>query len=276
MLNIGKMNTLKINKSVEFGVYLDGQEYDEILLPGRYVPKNAAIGSDITVFVYFDSEDRLIATTETPIAMVGEFSMLKTVMVTQVGAFLDWGLPKDLLVPFREQKQRMVKGRSYLVYIYIDEATDRIVASSKLDKFLLPPPSTLRVGEVIDILIAEKTDLGYKVIINNKYPGILYKNEIFQDVKIAQTLPAYIKKIREDNKIDVSLNQPGFQKVTNITDDILTALRDKGGFIPLNDKSNPTQIYSMFGVSKKTFKKAIGVLYREEHISITDDGIKLV
>ncbi len=274
MLNIGKINTLKITRRVDFGVYLDGHEYGEILLPGKYVPTDSIIGSEIEVIVYLDSEDRLIATTESPLAMVGEFCMLKTIMVTPVGAFLDWGLAKDLLVPFREQKQKMVRGKRYLVFIYIDEATDRIVASSKLDKFLSPPPSKLRSGDEIEALIAEKTDLGYKVIINNSYPGMLYKNELFREIKVGQRIPAYIKKIREDEKIDVSLHPPGFKKVNDITDVILTVLKSNGGFMPVNDKTAPDEIYSLFGVSKKTFKKALGVLYKEKRIFITNEGIK--
>ena len=169
----------------------------------------------------------------------------------------------------------MERGKWYLVFVYIDEATDRIAASSKFEKFLLTHPSELESGDEIEALIAEKTDLGYKVIINNSYLGVLYKNEIFQDIKVGQRLPAYIKKIRDDDKIDVSLNQQGFKKVDNITDTILTILKRNGGFIPVNDKTAPDKIYSMFGVSKKTFKKAIGVLYKEKQISINKDGIKL-
>jgi predicted RNA-binding protein (virulence factor B family) len=275
-LAIGKINTLNVTRFVDFGAYLDGFEYGEILLPAKYLNPNIKTGSPIRVFVYYDSEDRLIATTETPLAMVGEISMLTAIMITPVGAFLDWGLPKDLLVPFREQKHKMHKGRQYLVYIYIDEVSERIVASSKIEKFLHSPPASFRPNDPIEALIYEKTEIGFKVIINNKYPGILYTNDIFKDVRRGQTFSAFIKKIRNDGKIDITLNQPGYKKVIDSTHVILAALRENRGYIAVNDKTDPKQIYETFGISKKTFKKAIGSLYKNKQITISKDGIKLI
>ena len=275
MVEIGKLNRLKILKEVDFGVYLDGDWLGEILLPKKYVPQNCKPDDMIEVFVYFDSEDRPIATTEKPIAMVGEFAFLKVVSVSSFGAFLDWDLPKDLLVPFREQKNKMKEGYSYLVYIYVDDETDRIVASSKLDKFFSKIPASLKPDEMVNLIIQEKTDLGYNAIINNSYQGLLYDSEIFQNLKPGLKIKGYIKKIRDDGKIDLTLNKPGFGKVDELSQIILDKLKENDGLISIGDKSDPQLIYKLFGVSKKTYKKAIGTLFKKRLITIDESGIRL-
>jgi predicted RNA-binding protein (virulence factor B family) len=276
MAEIGKQNTLKVNREFDFGVYLDGEELGDILLPRRYVPDNYKSGDRIEVFIYFDSEDRIIATTEEPYAMAGEFAMLKVVSINAVGAFLDWGLQKDLLVPFREQKLKMEVGKQYLVFIYIDHASNRIVASTKIDKFLDNIPAEYHESQEVDLIIANKTEIGYKAIINNSHWGIIYKNEVFCRLEKGQRLKGYVKKIRYDEKIDLCIDKPGFKKVDDLSGIIIKALREKGGFIALSDQSPAEHIYNIFGVSKKTFKKAIGVLYKKRVISIGNDGIKLI
>ena len=276
MAEIGKLNTLRVVKEVDFGLYLDGGEHGEILIPKRYVPENCKPEDNIEVFIYLDSEDRIIATTEKPYIKVGEFAMLQVVAVNQMGAFLYWGLPKDLLVPFREQKQKMEEGKWYIVTAYLDPDSKRLVASAKIDKFLDNLPPDYEDGEEVDLLISGETDLGFNAIINSKHLGVLYKNEVFQPLKKGDKIKGYIKKIREDEKIDLILQKPGYQKVDDISMKIVDILKEHGGFIAITDKSDPDTIYNLFGVSKKTFKKAIGSLYKLRIISINDEGIKLV
>jgi predicted RNA-binding protein (virulence factor B family) len=276
MLEIGRLNKLRVLKEVDFGVYLDGEEFGEILLPKKYVPKNCRPGSIIEVFIYLDSEDRIIATTQKPYAMVGEFAELKVVSVSAAGAFLDWGLQKDLLVPFREQKQKMIKGKSYVVYVYFDEKSDRIAASAKLHKYLGKAPIDFRPGEDVDLLIYDETGMGYNAIINNTHMGLIYKNDIFQTLETGQKIKGYIKNIREDDKIDLLLQKPGYEKVDDISKKILELIKQHDGFVSVTDKSPPEVIYKTFGVSKKTYKKAIGALFKKRLITIEDDGIKLI
>jgi len=276
MAEIGKLNSLRIVKEVDFGLYLDGGEHGEILLPKRYVPENAKPEDILEVFIYLDSEDRVIATTETPYIMVGEFACLKAVAITSMGAFLDWGLMKDLFVPFREQKQKMEEGKWYVVTVYLDYDSKRLVASAKIEKFLDNLPPEYDAGEEVDLLISGETDLGFNAIINNKHSGILYKNEVFQPLKKGDRIKGYIKKIREDEKIDLLLQKPGYQKVDDISMRIVDVLKEHKGFIAITDKSDPDTIYNLFGVSKKTFKKAIGSLYKFRVISIEDKGIRLL
>ena len=276
MAEIGKQNTLRVVKEVEFGLYLDGGEHGEILLPKRYVPENCKPEDTIDVFIYLDSEDRIIATTEKPYIKIGEFAMLKVVSVTSMGAFLDWGLLKDLFVPFREQKQKMEEGKWYIVTMYLDLETKRLVASAKIKKFLDNLPPEYEADEEVDLMIVGETDLGFNAIINSKHTGVLYKNEVFQPLKRGQKLKGYIKKIREDEKIDLLLQKPGFQKVDESTLRILDVLKSHGGYLAITDKSDPDVIYNMFGVSKKTYKKAIGALFKLRIISIEDKGIRLV
>lgn len=275
MAEIGKLNSLRVVKEVDFGLYLDGGEHGEILLPKRYVPESAKPEDMLEVFIYLDSEDRIIATTETPYIMVGEFACLKAVAVTPMGAFLDWGLMKDLFVPFREQKLKMEEGRWYIVTVYLDPETKRLVASAKIEKFLDNLPPDYEAGQEVDLLIAGETDLGFNAIINNKHLGVIYRNEIFQPLRKGDRIKGYIKKIREDEKIDLLLQKPGYAKVDDISLKIVDVLKKHNGFLPVTDKSDPDAIYELFGVSKKTYKKAIGVLFKFQIIDIEDKGIRL-
>ncbi len=275
MAEIGKYNNLRVIKEVDFGVYLDGEKEGEILMPIRYVPKDCQVGDYVDVFLYLDSEDRPIATTEKPFAQVGEFAMLRVISVNKIGTFLDWGIMKDLLVPFREQKVTMIEGRSYLVYIYVDEDTRRIVASAKLNKFLDKTTPEYTVGQEVELVIESETDLGYKAIINNQHWGILYENEVFEQLAKGLKIKGFIKKIRTDNKIDLSLHPLGYEKVDPLTQMILDELKKEGGFIPISDKSEAEEVYRVFGISKKSFKQALGALYKRRIITITPEGIRL-
>lgn len=275
MAEIGKINTLKINRKVDFGVYLDGGDSGEILVPQKYVPEGVSEGDSIEVFVYFDSEDRLIATTEKPFAKVGEFAFLKCKAVTPVGAFLDWGLLKDLLVPFREQRQKMAEGQWYMVYIYLDLTTNRIVASAKVDKFLDNLPVEFEPDEEVDLIIYGQSDLGFKAIVDEVSSGILYKNEVFEDLTVGQHLKGYIKKVREDGKIDLQLFKSGLEKLDTFSEEILDFLKANDGVMRITDRSSPEEVYATFGFSKKNFKKAIGGLYKKHVIVIGDNEIRL-
>ena len=276
MAEIGKINQLKIVKELDFGIYLNGGEHGEILMPKRYVPDNSKIDDLIDAFVYKDSEDRLIATTEKPLAMVGEFAFLKVVSISTVGAFLDWGLPKDLMVPYREQRHRMEIGKSYIVRVYLDQDTERVVASSRIDHFLDHLPPEFVEGQEVDLLIVSKTDLGFKAIINNTHLGMLYQNEVFQPLKQGQQTKGYIKKIREDKKIDLILEKPGHEKLDELAEKIMLELKENEGYLEVTDKSDPKMIYKRFGTSKKNYKKAIGALYKQRLINIEEFGIRMV
>ena len=276
MAEIGKINHLKVVKELSFGLYLDGGEHGEILIPIRYVPKGCRPGDEIDVFIYFDSEDRIIATTEVPFGMIGDFVLLKVVSVNAVGAFLDWGLSKDLLVPFREQKQTMQEGRWYMVRIYFDKDSNRIVASAKLDAFLDNLPPDYEEGQEVDLIICSETELGFKAIINNLHWGMLYKNEVFQSLEKGQRIKGFIKKVREDEKIDLSLIRPGYGKVDDISEKLMEYLRNNSGFMPLTDKSSPEIIYSLFGISKKAFKMTIGGLYKKGFVLLESNGVRLI
>ncbi|HLP18279.1 MAG TPA: S1-like domain-containing RNA-binding protein [Bacteroidota bacterium] len=276
MTAIGQFNTLSVLRAVEFGVYLDGGELGEILLPQKYVPEGCKPGDTIEGFIYTDSEDRLVATTERPRAKAGEFAFLKVHSVTSVGAFLDWGLSKHLLVPFREQKVKMEQGKSYVVYVYVDEHSRRMCASSRLDKFLARHEGDFETGQEVDLLLVSQSELGFNAIINGARWGILYHNEVFQLLRQGQHVTGYIKKLREDGKIDLSLQKQGYAAVQDVTSSILAMLRARGGFIDITDKSSPDDIYELFGMSKKTYKKAIGALYKQRLITIEDNGIRLV
>jgi len=226
--------------------------------------------------VYTDSEDRLVATTEQPLAQVGDFARLKVKATTGIGAFLDWGLPKDLLVPFSEQKAKMQEGGEYWVYVYLDLLTRRVAASAKLHKFLDNTPSIYKIGEEVDLIILEETDLGYRAIINQEHSGMIYKNQVFRTVGIGERIKGYIQKVRADEKIDLLLEKPGYEKVDAITQKILDALKENRGFMAVSDKSSPEMIQAMFGISKKNFKKAIGALYKQRVINFESDGIRLL
>lgn len=276
MVEIGKINTLEVVRETDNGFYLNGEDLGEILMPQKFITDEVRNSKQATVFVYTDSEDRLVATTETPFAKVGEFAWLKVVAISRFGAFLDWGLPKDLLVPFREQKLDMVEGRYYLVYIFLDLQTNRIAGSAKLDKFLDNTPPEYENGDEVNLIIAEETDLGFKAIINEEHWGILYKNQVFHPLSFGQKIKGYINKIRDDEKIDLLLEKPGYGKVDAISEKILNILKENRGFLAVSDKTSPEIIKSMFGISKKNFKKAIGGLYRKKIIVFDSDGIRLV
>lgn len=275
MIEIGKYNTLTVVKIVDFGVYLDGGEWGEILMPKEYVPENCSPDDEVRVFIYFDSEDRIVATTEEPAVQVGEFAFLKVVAVSGVGAFLNWGLRKDLLVPFREQRDPMVEGRSYLVYVYVDKSSDRIVASAKIDKYLDQVFPDYEPMQEVDLLVARKTDLGYAVIVNQAHWGLVYDNEVFQLLRIGQKLKGYVKRVREDEKIDVVLQPVGFAKIEGLAGMVLEKLKDYGGVLDLSDKSNPEEIYRVFGCSKKNYKKALGTLLKQGLIEIGESEVRL-
>jgi predicted RNA-binding protein (virulence factor B family) len=275
-MEIGKYNTLKIVKDLDFGVYLDGGDGLEILLPARYVPKNVKPGDEVEVFIYHDNEGRLIATTARPLAVVGEFSFMEVVSVNQTGAFLNWGIMKDLLVPFREQKMPMQEGRWYLVYVHLDAASGRIVASARIDKFLDNVPPDYTYNQEVDLLATDETDIGYKVIINNLHWGLVYHSQVFRSLEKGEQLKGYIKEVRDDDKIDVSLTPLGYRKVEGIAGIVLGSLKAHGGFLPVHDKSEPEEIYALFRCSKKAFKQAVGSLYKDKIITIEANGIKLI
>ncbi len=277
MIRTGRMNHLKVVKHVDFGVYLDGGAAGEILMPSRYVPSPCLVGDELDVFIYRDSEDRLVATTEQPYAMVGEFALLTVVDVTALGAFLNWGLPKDLLAPFAEQKPRMAIGKSYVVRIYLDEASDRIVASSRLDDFLhRESEDEFQAGEAVSLLVSNKSDLGYQVIVDNSHWGLLHHSEVARPLRRGQRLDGFIRQVRPDGRIDICLHIKASEKTDDITAMIMRALRKNDGVIALGDNSSPDEIFEHFGVSKKMYKKALGALYKKKIIAIEAGSIRLL
>ncbi|WP_333606760.1 CvfB family protein [Arsukibacterium sp.] len=275
MIALGTLNTLTVKKQVKFGFYLDGLSWGEILLPNNVAPANLQPGDLLDVFLYLDSEDQLIATTEKPAIMVGQVDMLPVVASTKVGAFLNWGLKKDLLVPFSEQLIPLKEGQRYLVYCYVD-LSNRIVASTKLDRHLHKTPAQYSPGDKVDIIISEATDLGYKAVINHQHWGVLYSNEVFKPLKRGEQMIAYVVKVRDDGKIDLRLNSATYKQAQELTKRILDKLKQNNGKLALTDKSSPELIYDMFGVSKKAYKQAIGTLYKDKKIVILDAGIMLV
>jgi uncharacterized protein len=275
MVRIGKKSTLEVVKFTEQGAYLDGGPYGEILLPRRYVTNELKEEDEIDVFISFDSEDRLVATTDYPKVMVDEFGLLEVVDVNPYGAFLNWGMIKDLFVPFAEQANKMVKGEKYVVRVYVDQKSGRILASSKYKKFLNRDEFDGQVGDEVDLLITNTTDLGYNAIINNTYQGLLFQSELFKPVKVGDKVKGFVKNIREDGKIDLSLDKQGYQRIDPVADAILIKLKVSGGVIHLSDKSDPDSIKEELGISKKAFKQAIGALYKKKLIVIDPDSIKL-
>jgi len=276
MIELGKYNTLKIVRQSPIGLYLDGREEGEILLPNHDVPADYQIGDKLKVFLYLDNQERLVATTQAPLTQVNEFAYLEVGWVNRYGAFLKWGPQKDLFVPFSEQKKRMEVGKSYIVYTYIDEASFRIVASAKVDKFLSKERPPYRNGQEVDILIWQKTELGFKAIVDNRFGGLIYDNEVFGRLHTGVATKAYIKQVRDDNKIDLIMQKPGKEKVGDFADTLLEFIRHNGGKTLLNDNSDPAEIRELFGVSKKTFKKAIGDLYKRHLILVHENGLELV
>ena len=272
---LGKYNQLEVIKEVDFGVYLDGGDDGEILLPSRYVPEGCKPGDVLNVFIYLDNEERLIATTLQPKVQVGEFACLEVAWINEYGAFLDWGLMKDLFVPFREQKMKMQKGRSYVVHAHVDEESYRIMASAKVERYLSKEKPDYQPGQEVEIMIWQQTDLGYKAIVENQYSGLIYQGEIFKSLEPGMKLTAYIRQVREDGKIDLTLQKDGQKKVEDFSEVLLQFIKDQGGHTLLNDKSAAEDIYEAFGVSKKTFKKAVGDLYKKRLIVLEEGGIRL-
>jgi len=275
-IKLGDYNRLTIVKEVDFGMYLDGGDEGEILLPKRYVPENCKPGDELEVFLYLDQDERLIATTQQPLAKVGEFACLEVAWVNQYGAFLNWGLMKDLFCPFHEQKQRMEIGNRYVVAVFIDEESYRIAASAKVEHFFVTDFPPYQPGEKVDLLVWQTTDLGFKVIIDHAYPGLVYRSQVFKSIRIGDSLQGYIMGVRPDGKIDVSLQPHGRQQTTDFAETLLQYLKDHDGFCELGDKSDAQDIKHRFEVSKKVYKKAIGDLYRRRLITLEDAGIRLV
>lgn len=275
MIEIGKFNRLNVLREKDFGFFLDGCELGDILLPIRYAPEQCCEGSDVDVFIYRDSEDRLIATTERPYAEVGEFALMQVKDVTEIGAFLDWGLMKDLFVPFAEQLTRLKKGSSYIVRVLLDESTQRIIGSVKLNSFLSKETCGFEVGDSVDILIYKKTDLGYRVIVNNLYWGMLFNHDVFRPMVKGMLIKGFVKNIREDGKLDLCLQKEGYGKISLLSAELLEVIKEHNGFLPLTDKSEPSLIYDSLGMSKKTFKKAIGALYKKQLVMIEPTGVRL-
>ena len=276
MIKLGKYNTLRVVKRVDFGLYLDGGDSGEILMPRKYVSSDTALGDEVEVFVYCDSEDRLVATTERPIIEVGEFGMLRATCVRQVGAFMDWGVTKELFVPFREQAEPIEEGERYLVYAYVDHVTKRIVGSTKLDKYVGNKAPRYSEGEVVDVLVVKKTDLGYKVIVENLFWGMIYNNDLFDPVAPGDRISAYVKNVRDDGKIDVTIRERGGERVFQLAYRIIGYLRDNQGSMALSDSSSPEEIKALFQCSKKDFKKALGYLYKRGKVRIGENSVRLL
>lgn len=276
MIQAGIYHTLEVVKEVDFGLYLDDGNGLEILLPKRFVPHGLQPGDDIEVFIYHDSDDRLIATTQIPLGVVGDIVNLKVVDKNRQGAFLDWGLMKDLFIPLSQQVGRMVVGEAVLVKIYLDDRTGRVAATQKFSHTIGNEDLGFKELDAVQLLIERETDLGYGVIVNNQHEGLLHYNDVFQDIKIGDRLDGFIKTIRPDNKMDVALGKPGYNRVVGEEAKILQMLRNNDGYLPYHDKSDPEEIYGFFGMSKKTFKMTIGSLYKQQKIELTQTGIKLV
>ncbi|MCL1058041.1 S1-like domain-containing RNA-binding protein [Shewanella gelidimarina] len=276
MIEIGKPCKLEVVKQVEFGVYLDAKDLGQVLLPSKVVPKECHVGDMVNVFLYLDSEDMVIATTKRALGQVGQFAFLEAKVNGPYGCFLDWGLDKDLLLPFGEQHREIEEGKSYLVYIYTSHVDDRIVASSKVDKFLDLTEPTYEDGEEVSLIIGGTTDLGFKAIINNAHWGVLYTNEVFTRLSFGQKIKGFVKRVRSDGKIDLSLQKGVKEELDQHSTTILFKLKQAGGFLPLNDKTDAEVIYAQMSMSKKAFKKSIGGLYKKEQITISPEGIRLV
>jgi len=277
MIEQGKNNHLSIVKRSTFGLFLGDDVGEEVLLPNKYCTDDMKPEGEVEVFIYRDSEDRKVATTLTPKIKLHEFALLKVKAVTKVGAFLDWGLEKDLMVPFREQRQNMEEDRWYIVYLDLDAKTDRLYASNRLERFLNNDDLSVKQGDEVGLIVLQKTDLGYSVIVNHKHKGLLFSNEIFQDLNIGAPLKGYVKNIRDDNKIDISLQAIGYKKFNDANSELIVhRLIELDGFLPLSDKSSPEEIYAQLGISKKAFKKSIGALYKQKKITLEAGGIKLL
>jgi predicted RNA-binding protein (virulence factor B family) len=275
MVRIGEYNVLKVIKELAFGLIMDDGK-DGILLPKRFVPKGAKVGDELKVFLYHDSEDRMIATTQHPKGILGDIVKLRVVSITPHGAFLDWGLMKDIFVPNSKQLTKMLVNGDYLVKIYVDEQTGRLAATEKFEAFLSNEILTVKEKEIVDLTVYRRTDIGYVVIINNCHTGVLHFNEIYRDIQIGDKFKGFIKKILPENKIDVVAGKPGYTRVEDETEKLMRLLKENNGYLPYHDKSSPEDIYSFFAMSKKTFKMTTGNLYKQRKIIFTDTGIKLM
>ena len=277
MIEQGKEIELKIAKRATIGLYLADDSGEEVLLPKKYCAEEMKPGDTTRVFVYKDSEGKKVATTLKPKIYIHEFALLKVTAVTGVGAFLDWGLEKELMVPFREQKQKMEEGRWYIVYLDLDKKSDRLYASNRVERFLQNDQISVKDGDEVALVVMQKTDLGYSVIINHKHKGLIFDNEIFQEIRVGDRLKGYVKKIRDDQKIDISIQAIGFRNVNDSNSELIyKTLIENNGFLAINDKSSPDDIYTQFGISKKAFKKSLGALYKQKKVDIQPDGIKLI
>lgn len=276
MIRIGKTNTLTILRQTPPGMFLGDDENDVVLLPNKYIDPEFKVGDQIDVFIYKDSEDRLIATRLKPYVEINQFAFLNVSEVSRVGAFLDWGLEKDLFVPFKEQKHKMQEGHNYVVFVYLDELTERIVASSKINKFISNEVLEVTQGEEVDLLVYNETDLGFTCIINGIHKGLIYHNDVFTDIAIGDAVKGYVKLVRENNLIDLSLQKVGFKHVLSSTEKILKYLVEHDGYLELTDKSSPDLIERRFDMSKATYKKSIGILYRQRKVTLHPDGVRLV
>lgn len=275
-IKLGDYNLLKVSRKVDFGLYLDGGDEGDILLPSRYVPKNARLGDELEVFIYLDQDERPVATTQKPFARVGEFAHLEVAWINEYGAFLNWGLMKDLFCPFREQKRRMELGASYIVYVTVDEESYRMMATAKVERYLDKERPQYKHGDEVELLVWQKTDLGFKVIVDNRYSGLVYKDQIFRNIRTGERLRGYVDHVRQDGKIDITLQPTGRRHTEDFSDVLLEYLKNNNGRCNLGDKSPAELIADRFKVSKKTYKKAVGDLYRRRLIVITDAGIELV
>lgn len=274
-IKLGDYNLMKVVKKVDFGMYLDGGDEGEVLLPQRYVPEGCKVGDELNVFIYLDNEERLVATTLTPLAKVGDFAFLSVAWVNEYGTFLNWGLMKDLFCPFREQKMKMETGKGYIVHVHLDSESYRIVASAKIERYFSNEQPEYKQGDEVSLLVWQKTDLGFKVIIDNKYPGLVYKDQIFKDIHTGDKMKGYIGTIRPDGKIDVTLQPTGRKMTTEFSEVLLQYMKEHDGVCRLTDKSPAEDIYKTFQVSKKNYKKAVGDLYKRRLISLFDDCIAL-
>lgn len=274
-LSLGKLNTLKVVRKADFGLYLDGGPTGDILLPNRYVPKGTRIGDELEVFLYLDQEERPIATTQRPLAMVGDFAHLRVAWINEHGAFLDWGLMKDVFCPFREQKMRMEIDNSYIVHIHLDEESYRIVASAKVERYLSKERPEYKTNDEVSILVWQKTDLGFKVIVDNQYQGLIYDDQIFRQLHTGDRLKAFVTSVRPDNKLDIALQKQGREQTLDFSERLHEYLFRHDGYCPFTDKSPADEIYNEFHVSKKVFKRAVGDLYKQRLITLAPDGIEL-
>lgn len=277
MIAVGQYSELRILRETSVGLYLGDDAGEDVLLPNKYCPKKFTLDERITVFVYRDHEDRKVATNITPKILLNKFAFLRVTDASYVGAFMDWGMEKELLVPNNEQRQKMEVDRWYIVYLMLDSETDRLYASNKIEKHLDNETLTVSEGDAVELLVMQKTDLGYSVIVNNLHKGLVFENEIFKTLNIGDKLPGYVKKIREDNKLDISLQPIGYENfIDSNSQEVFEVLKRNNGFMSVSDKSSPEDIYAKFGMSKKVFKKAIGSLYKEKKIFISPEGIKIV